>query len=164
MVSTRGSRSSATETNSRAAARPWLGCAVSLAVVCGSPASAIPEQAAQGDADVAALIAAGVKPDAAGLGAYLKHFLPSASHADRVAQLIKDLGAEEFEVRQVATNALAGLPVFPREALEEAARSEDPEVRNRANGLLERGEDQGKRTLLAALAVVAKQKIKALGR
>ncbi len=162
MISTRGSRLRATEANSRAAAWPWLGCAVALAVVCGSPAAAIPEQAAQGDADVAALIAAGVKPDAAGLGAYLKHFLPSASHADRVAQLIKDIGAEEFEVRQTATKALAGLPVFPREALEKAARNENPEVRNRAKGLLERGDGQGKRTLVAALAVVAKQKIKAL--
>ena len=160
MASTRGTQLSVTETVSSTEA--WLGCVLALAVVCGLSAAGISEQAAQGDADVAALIAAGAKPDAAGLSEYLKHFLPSASYSDRVSQLIKDLGAEEFAVRQRATEALAGLAVFPREALEKAARSEDPEVRNRAEGLIERGEDQGKRTLVAALAVVAKQKIKGL--
>lgn len=162
MALKRASRFSMTETDSRTVAWPWLGCVVALGVVCGSPAAAIAEQSSQVDADVETLREAGVKPDAAGLRAYLKQFIPSASDAARVAQLIKDLGGEEFKVRQAATKALAALPVFPREALEKAALDDDPEVRNRAKGLLELGENQGQRTHEAALAVFARQKIKAL--
>ena len=156
------SRSSVTETNGRAVPPLRLGCVLALAVVFGSPAAALGEQDTQGDPSVEVLIAAGIKPNAAGIGAYLKHFLPNTAHGKRVAGLIKDLAAEEFNVREGATKALAALPVFPREALEKASRSNDLEVRARAKRLLDQGEDQGKRTLLAALAVVAKQKIKHL--
>ena len=150
-----------TEMNGGAVA--WLrgGCALALAVVCGLPA--VPaEQDAQSDANAKVLVAAGIKPTGAGIGAYLKRFTPSADHAKRVAGLIKDLAAEEFNVRERATKALAALPVFPREALEKAALSDDLEVSARAKRLLAHGQAQGKRTLLAALAVVAKRKIKHL--
>jgi len=162
MVPQRGNRSSVTGTNSRTVAWLWLGCVLALGVVCGLPGTALAEQSSQVDADVATLIEASVKPDAAGLRAYLKQFIPSASDRARVARLIKDLGGEKFTVRQAATKSLASLPVFPREALEQAARNDDPEVRNRARGLLELGVDQGQRTHLAALAVSARQKIKGL--
>jgi len=155
-------RSGATRTGGGAGAPSWLGCVLAVVAASVAPAAAAAGQDAQTDPDVAVLIAAGLKPDAAGIGAYLKDFLPNAAHAKRVARLVKDLGSEEFEVRQAASKALAALPLFPRAALEEAARSNDLEVRTRAKALLERGQGQGQRTLAAALAVVAGRKITGL--
>jgi hypothetical protein len=117
----------------------------------------------------AVLTAAGVAPDEAGLRGYLKPFMPDATRDKRVAEMIKDLGAEDFGVRDKATKALASLPVFPREALEKAARSKDVEVQMRAEGLIERvegqierGERESRKVAVAALRVIAKRKIKGL--
>lgn len=152
----------ATDTRGKAAVALRLGCALALAVVCGAHGLALGEQDTQKDANVEALTAAGIKPDAEAIRAYLKRFFPNAADAKRVAKLIEDLGAEEFAVRQRATKALAALPVLPREALEKATRGDDPEVRLRARRLLEGGDTQGKRTVVAALAVIARRQIKGL--
>lgn len=112
------------------------------------------------DVDTAVLTAAGITPDEAGLRAYLKQFLPDATREKRVAGLIKELGSEDYSVRVKATKALASLPVFPRVALERAAKSKDLEVRTRAKGLLERGEGESRKVAVAALRVIAKRNIK----
>ena len=56
--------------------------------------------------------------------------------ADRIKAWTDKLGAAEFADREAASRALAGIgaPAWP--ALEEAAMSADPEVRNRARDLL----------------------------
>jgi len=110
----------------------------------------------------AALTAAGVAPTEDGLRAYLKQFMPDATRDKRVAEMIKDLGADDYGVRDRATKALGALPVFPREALEKAARSTDVEVKMRAEGLLERGEGESQKVAVAALRIIAKLKIKGL--
>jgi len=52
------------------------------------------------------------------------------------AKLVADLGAEEFAVRQEATRKLQALGRAAAPALEEAAKSDDPEVRARAREIL----------------------------
>jgi hypothetical protein len=61
--------------------------------------------------------------------------------AERVARLIALLGSPTFAERERATQALekVGVPALP--ALREAARKADPEVRRRANDLVERIEN-----------------------
>lgn len=152
----------ATDAKGRAAGPLRLGCVLALVVVCGARGATLGEQDTQRDANAKVLIAAGIKPDAEAIGAYLKRFLPDAAHAKRVAELIEDLGAEQFQVRQKAAKALAALPAFPREALEKATRSDDLEVRVRAQRLLESGGTESKRTVVAALAVIASRQIKGL--
>jgi hypothetical protein len=152
----------ATGTKGKAAVPLRLGCVLGLAVICGAHGAAPGEQDPQKDANVEVLMAAGIKPDAEAIRAYLKRFSPNAADAKHVAKLIEDLGAEKLQVRQRATKALAALPVFPREALEKAARSDDLEVRFRAQRLLEDGGTQCKRTVVAALAVIASRQIKGL--
>lgn len=61
-----------------------------------------------------------------------------AQDADRVQELIKKLGSEEFSVREEATEELKKIGKPAQEALRKAAaESEDPEVRQRARALLE---------------------------
>jgi len=56
----------------------------------------------------------------------------------RVASLVRKLGADSFSERQQADVELAGLGAAARTALEAALVSPDPEVRQRAKGLLSR--------------------------
>lgn len=61
---------------------------------------------------------------------------PPGSGDERVAPLVKQLGAHEYAAREAATEKLKeiGEPALP--AVVEAAASEDPEVRLRARGLV----------------------------
>src|SRR3954465_2307951 len=62
----------------------------------------------------------------------------AAQDADRIQDLIRKLGSDDFTTREQATEELkkAGKPA--REALQKAAdESEDPEVRQRARTILE---------------------------
>jgi hypothetical protein len=54
----------------------------------------------------------------------------------RIARLIRELGSDNYEERQRASLALAKLGSQTRKQVEQAARSEDPEVRLRALDLL----------------------------
>jgi transglutaminase-like putative cysteine protease/HEAT repeat protein len=56
----------------------------------------------------------------------------------RVAELIRDLDADDFGVRQLATDELVRIGDAARPALEVAAREGSPEVRRRASMALER--------------------------
>jgi len=57
---------------------------------------------------------------------------PSATEAERIKKVIKQLGAEEFEEREKATAALMALGRKALPFLEEAAKSADLETANRA--------------------------------
>jgi len=158
-------------TNQRELARPMPHRGTGLAQLVGSlvlvailaaGGEAFGAGVADSDADVAALTEAGVTPNEAGLRAYLKQFMPDSTRDSRVAEMIKNLGSEDFGTRDKATKALGSLPVFPSEALEKAAKSTDLEVRSRAKGLLERGEGSSRKVAVAALRVIAKLKIKGL--
>ena len=66
-------------------------------------------------------------------------YLPAAAEepAARVARLIRNLGNPDYDVRQRATSQLSHLGTDARRQLEEAAQHEDPEIRLRAQRLLE---------------------------
>ncbi len=63
---------------------------------------------------------------------------PAAAAEDvkRAEALVRDLGADEFDVRDKATTALVALGEAALPALREAARSEDAEIRTRAQHAL----------------------------
>lgn len=63
---------------------------------------------------------------------------PRPAGGEQVARLIRDLGADDFGVRQNADDRLARLGPAIRQDLEVALRSDDAEVRLRANQLLDR--------------------------
>ncbi len=62
--------------------------------------------------------------------------VPAAEDVKRAEALVRDLGADEFDVRDRATAALAALGEAALPALREAARSEDAEIRTRAQHAL----------------------------
>jgi hypothetical protein len=67
---------------------------------------------------------------------------PPASDAkadsERIAQLIKQLGSEDFAEREKASSELEQFGIAALPALREAARSRDPETKSRAEALVER--------------------------
>jgi hypothetical protein len=60
-----------------------------------------------------------------------------AQEPDRIDELVRKLGAEDFAEREKAGEELRRLGKPAEEALRKAAESEDPEVRRRARGLLD---------------------------
>jgi hypothetical protein len=61
---------------------------------------------------------------------------PPAANAERIAELVKQLGSDEFTIRESATEALTqiGLPAFA--ALEAAGKNPDREIRYRSQRIL----------------------------
>ena len=111
----------------------------------------------------ATLRAVDVRPDFAGIAQLLRRALPSDQHAAEVANLIADLGSDEFEDRQKATTALLALPHPPIKALQVAADSEDLEVRERSRRILsevERGVHL--RSVYAALRTIERRRVQGL--
>ncbi len=71
----------------------------------------------------------------------------AAPPKERIASLVKDLGAEKADVRDRATKELESIGEPARPALKEAAKSDDPEVAWRARTILdhiEGGKDEAK--------------------
>jgi hypothetical protein len=58
--------------------------------------------------------------------------------SERIAQLIKQLGSEDFAEREKASSELEQIGLAALPALREAARSRDPETKSRAEALVER--------------------------
>lgn len=77
-----------------------------------------------------------------------------------VDDLIRQLGDDDFNVREAASAAIRKLPLLPRVALDKAARSEDAEVKMRAENLLKQGDEQEQILLLAVMKVIDRQKHK----
>ncbi len=78
--------------------------------------------------------------------------LTLAQDAERIQELIKKLGSEEFAIREEATEELKKIGKPAQEALRKApAESEDPEVRQRAKSLLEEAPKETPRRALPSL-------------
>jgi len=67
----------------------------------------------------------------------LSSFAQDEEQKKKIGELVAQLGADEFAVREKATEELRKIGKPAEEALKKAAESEDPEVRSRAKGLLE---------------------------
>ena len=109
------------------------------------------------------LEAAGISSDSEGIAAYLRSLLPDSGRPERAARLVEELGSEDFRTREAASRALATIPDPPIAALESAARAGRPEVRARAQRVLQRIDRMAHiSTLLSALQVIETRPIKGL--
>ncbi len=109
-----------------------------LALAALRPAA--PCHAAENEANAAderVVKEAGINPDAAGLLAYFRERTPTAEDDKRLRALVRQLGDEQFAVREKATKELVrrGLPAVP--LLRQAQRDPDAEVARRAAQCLE---------------------------
>jgi hypothetical protein len=83
-------------------------------------------------------------PIVAGLVLLLSHQSPAEEvpSKEKIDKLIKQMGSDDFTERDNASKALAAIGVPALEGLRKAAKSEDPEVRKRAEELLPKIERQ----------------------
>lgn len=119
--------------------------AVTLAA---GPAAADDKQAAE---DEQLLKQAGVTTDGPGLLEFFKKRTPTEVDAKRVANLIKQLGDGEFQVRQKASADLVELGPAALKELSRFADDSDPEVKRRVRECIE-AINQGSRPGLVASA------------
>lgn len=78
---------------------------------------------------------------------------------DRVERLIRQLGSDDFAVRAAATKELAAMPDPPVEALTKAAKSADPEIRERARRILRSLGAHRAPVLYAALKTIRRRRL-----
>lgn len=105
----------------------------------------------------------GIKADATGISSLLKKVANADASADRVSQLINQLGNEDFQNREAAMLALRNMPVFPFQALQRATESDDAEIAFRAQALLKGAKQTGPNEMLvAAIEIIRERKIAGL--
>ena len=77
-----------------------------------------------------------VEPTAADVLRVLRQWRPDAGNRERIARLVRDLGDNNWAVRERASRELAGMGRLAESALRDAAGSNDAEVVRRARRLL----------------------------
>ncbi len=93
-----------------------------------------------------------VEPTAAGVIGVLRQWQPNAENRARVARLVRELGDDNWAVREAASRHLAEMGALAEAALREAADSRDAEVVIRARKLLaERQQGRAEELLSASL-------------
>ncbi|HEY7327491.1 MAG TPA: HEAT repeat domain-containing protein [Gemmataceae bacterium] len=88
--------------------------------------------------DESTLKAAGIPTDGPGLVAYFKQRTITVSNAERIKQLVRQLGDDDFKAREEASRHLMMLGPRARPFLQAALRDSDPEIVRRAQDCLER--------------------------
>jgi HEAT repeat protein len=96
----------------------------------------------------------GVATDGPGLLAYLRKRTLGPDGEARLRKLVKDLGDDEFEVRQKAVEGLVALGLRARAALRAALKDPDLEVRLRAQRCLDQIDKDAPKALRVSAAVV----------
>ena len=109
-----------------------------LSVLATLPAGVALTQAQTTDPYAAALHGADIGTSKEELSEYLLSLVPTEENEQHMAELVKQLGDESFLLREQAEVALSGMPNPPRELLQRAAQSDDPELRYRAKAILEK--------------------------
>ena len=105
--------------------------ALGLLLAAGSPAA--PDE---DGADEAALRSAGLRTDGAALLDFFRKRTPREADRARIAELVRQLGSDEFDLREKASQALVAQGAAARKALQGATGSGDPEVARRARDCL----------------------------
>jgi HEAT repeat protein len=100
----------------------------------------------------------GLEPTGAGALSYFRELQPDDRQREHIDQLVRQLGHDEFSIRESATQLLLRLNVTPIETLVRAQDSDDPEVAWRARLILQSSEDRSAQLMLAALKVVAAER------
>ncbi len=105
-----------------------------------------------------------IKADAPGLIAYLRGVRPSADNQKLIASLIVQLGADDFQRRELAQRQLIALPRVPGEILREAAEGDDAELKARAQWVLaaRAGGNTSSSVAVACFKTISKQKVEGL--
>jgi hypothetical protein len=112
--------------------------------------------------DAQTLKAAGIRRDDAGLLAFLGTLRPPPVDRRHVAELVAQLGHDDFTRREQATRRLTQIAGLARGELERASKSKDREVARRARAILdeyEAGAALREDALLAALREVTRMKM-----
>jgi hypothetical protein len=131
----------------------WAGtCAATALAIWLSCVNGCP--AAESNSAATTLRRYQVEPSAAGVLGVLRQWLPDAENRARIARLIRELGDDNWAVREAASRQLAGMGTLAEAAIREAAaQSRDAEVISRARKLLAGGQQgNAEELLLAALA------------
>jgi HEAT repeat protein len=110
------------------------------------------EKAAQGKSDAEILRTAGIGTDSASLLAYLKVHAPAENDVPNLKLVVKQLGDDEFDLRQSAVTRLVSLGPIALPLLYERLNEDDVEVRRLAQECISRIEKHKD----ATLAVVRK--------
>jgi len=126
-----------------------------LALLSAARAAAQEADAETRAADVRTLDAAGIATDGPGLLDYFKSRTPDPAALERVPLRVKQLGDEDFDVREKASVDLVHVGVPAVEALKAAALDRDAEVARRATECLARI-DQRKQDAGGLAAVAAR--------
>lgn len=108
------------------------------------------------------LRAHGIEPTAESIGQYLRSLHPDSSAQKRLAELVRQLGDDEFARREAATYELLRLPLLAPEELQRAAAGPDPEVRWRAQQILQTADRRSAELLAAAFEVIQGLPLKGL--
>lgn len=104
----------------------------------------------------------GVTLDVKSMRTYLKSMLPGDDARKMQADLINQLGHDDYHKREAAMKALLRLPVVSAELLKEAVAGPDPEIRWRAGRILQSANQRSSEILYAAYDVIAKRKFEGL--
>jgi hypothetical protein len=109
-----------------------------------------------GAADEQLLKAAGVGVDGPALLAFLRTQGPDPARLRQIKELIRQLGADDFDAREKAVEGLVARGAAARPLLQEATRSQDPEVARRARDCLRRlGPVEDRQVVAAAVRLAA---------
>ena len=96
--------------------------------------------------------------DSPALAKYLKDLHPTPEQREKAKMLIRQLGDSSFRVRERATVELQMMVRPPTEALVVASKGDDPEIRRRAQQVLDVGKPAAVRVMHAAFHVIAAKK------
>jgi HEAT repeat protein len=107
-------------------------------IVTLSPCHLVTLSSATADADESALKAAGIPTDGPGLATYFKKRSTTVANAERIKELVRQLGDDDFKTREEASRQLIMLGPRARPFLHVALKDSDPEVVRRAQDCLER--------------------------
>jgi HEAT repeat protein len=102
---------------------------------------------------------AGIKADGPALVEFFRKRVPAEVTPERLAALVKQLGDDDFAVREKATDGLKALGARALPALRRALQDADPEVRRRAQDCVNvaTSESAAARTAAAARVIAARK-------
>lgn len=139
---------------------PWAAPFIAL-VVALSPCHLLTlssAEAAEADADIAILQAAGIPTDGPGLAAYIRQRTVTVADEAHIKVLVRQLGDDEFKARERASRQLVKLGSRVRPFLQAALKDDDPEIARRARDCLERiAKETSASALAAAVRVLARR-------
>ncbi len=111
------------------------------------------------DADEATLKAVGIPTDGPGLAAYFKKRTATVANTERIQELVRRLGDDDFKTREEASRKLIMFGPRARPFLQAALKDSDPEIVRRAQDCLERiAQGTSVAALSAAVRVLAQRR------